>query len=545
VGVLKSASVSTGIALAIEQAAERTPDSPVLLDEPLDLAPTLGVELSYERLATLIQEANGALAAAGITRGECVAVVKRPKLDTLVLAYALMRLGAVPALISPLVDDRSRKTMLERLKPAVLLTDRETPADARAGARLLMLGSLAGHAGDQRNLADYWGAECVAPVPARDSELAMILHSSGTTGVPKLVAHSARSVERIAYVGRRQALVRLTPLGRGDLIAACLAWTHGRAAVGYALAFAKGSGLLALSDPRPGRALELIARHQPTIVETHPNILLQWQRGLEQHPDAFRNVRLFVSTADAIHPATVSAVLRASDRRAPFYVEVYGMTEMGPATVRITRHPGTPQLADRRNRIVGRPIPGFSRARVVDPATGKPVRRGRAGAIEISTRASLETYVGEEQRYREQTHAGWFRTGDIGVKTPTGVVRLLDREVDRVNGVTSCVELEEILLARLPEAREIVVVAGINEQPTPVVATDDDLPLDRASWERAMRGLPNLAEPVQMRFDEIPFTATWKVRRFLVREHVTRHVEAVAPVEPGAAAVSRAGKAVV
>jgi acyl-coenzyme A synthetase/AMP-(fatty) acid ligase len=529
-GVLKPASSSTGLALAIEQAAERTPDSPIFLDEPLDLAPTLGVELSYERLARLVQEASGALSAAGIARGDVIAVIKRPKLDTLVLAYALMRLGAVPALISPLVDDRSRQTMLERLKPAVLLTDRETAVDARGGASLLMLGGLSSHArdGGHRNLTDFWGADAGAAAPASDDELALILHSSGTTGVPKLVAHSARGVERIAYVGRHQALIRLTPLRRTDLVAACLAWTHARAAVGYALAFAKGAGLLALSDPRAGRALELIEHHQPTIVETHPNILLQWQRGLEQHPHAFRNVRLFVSTADAIHPATVSAVLRASGRRTPFYVEVYGMTEMGPATVRITRHPGTPKLPDRRNRVVGRPIPGFSHVRVVDPAKGKSVRRGQPGALEIMTRAPLETYVGEEQRHRDQLHDGWFRTGDIGVKTRTGVIRLLDREVDRVDGVMSCVELEEILLSRLPEAREIVIVAGVGHQPTPVVATDDDLPLDRAAWERATQGLPELAEPVQMRFDEIPFTATWKVRRFLVRELVARKPEEVA-----------------
>ncbi len=496
-----------GIAGVIARAAAAHPDTPIILDAPLDIAPLLGTRLTYSVLAQCVDEVAGAFAAAGVGRGQRVAIVKRNNFDQLVCSYALMRLGAVPALIAAALDADTRRVLLDRLEPALVLTDcgsagarwpTFSPSEASAHARL---GALP------------------APAPARGDEPALIVHSSGTTGVPKLIVHSAANVERIAWVGRHQALVRLVPLRRTDLIAASLTWAHARAAIGYALAFAKAVPLLAISDPTPQSALPLVAEHEPTVVETHPNIFLQWERALASNPrcEPFRNVRLFVSTADAAHPGTVTALLGATRRCAPVYVEVYGMSEMGPATVSITRR----RQRRRQSRVVGRSIPGFSRIRIVDPASGRRVRRGKVGAIEIATRAPLLSYVGEEERRAKQLHGRWFRTGDLGVKTTTGLVRLLDREADRVGSVMSCVHVEQRILARLPRAREVAIIKGPAGEAVPVVATVGDAPLDAGEWDLATRGLPPLAAPVHLPFGELPFTATWKVRRHLVHDRLS------------------------
>jgi hypothetical protein len=47
----------------------------------------------------------------------------------------------------------------------------------------------------------------------------------------------------------------------------------------------------------------------------------------------------------------------------------------------------------------------------------------------------------------------------------------------------------------------------------PVVCTRDDRPLSLDRWHNAVAGLPRLAEPVLCRFDELPRTGTWKIKR--------------------------------
>jgi acyl-coenzyme A synthetase/AMP-(fatty) acid ligase len=506
-----------GIALALERAAEKDSDTPVLLDKPLDVAPELGCALNYGSLAAVMLDTSAALAAAGVTRGDRVAVVKRNNFDILVLSYALMRLGATAALLSDQLDPAAREQLFARLKPDFVVTDRPPATAGAAGhpPRYLLVGES--EQADTAHIRDFWGAPHRKPRPALGNEVAMALHSSGTTGVPKLIVHSARNLERIAYVGRYQALAHFALLRSDDLVAASLAWVHGRAAVGYALAFARNVGLLAISDPRPDSAFDLLTRHAPSIVETHPNIYLQWQRAMgHKSEEVFSNVRMFLSTADAMPPATKSALLNASRRRMPLFVEVYGMTEMGPATAKLTRQ----RRRRRHSRLVGRAIPGFSRVRVVDPATGDRLSHGRVGSIQISTRAPLIRYLGQETHFTNDGRRRWFSTGDIGSQTRTGAIRLLDRQVDRLEGVGSCVELEERLLARLPDALEIVVLKGPTGAAVPVIATRNNAPVDPVAWQSATSDMPALAEPVHLPFDELPMTATWKVRRFALRDRL-------------------------
>jgi len=53
----------------------------------------------------------------------------------------------------------------------------------------------------------------------------------------------------------------------------------------------------------------------------------------------------------------------------------------------------------------------------------------------------------------------------------------------------------------------------VTGEPVPVVCTRDDRPLDPERWHHAMTGLPAMAEPVVCRFDDLPRTGTWKIKR--------------------------------
>lgn len=141
------------------------------------------------------------------------------------------------------------------------------------------------------------------------------------------------------------------------------------------------------------------------------------------------------------------------------------------------------------------------------------MRSGTVGHIEVRSRTRALTYLGEDERFRRQLHDGWWAMGDLGFKDALGRLHLLDRGVDQVEAVDSSLRVEDTLMARLPELREIVIVGWGGGRPVPVACTRDDAPLDPVRWQRAVAGLPAMEAVRQLPFDRVPRTATWKVRR--------------------------------
>ncbi|BBJ38734.1 hypothetical protein SSPO_014520 [Streptomyces antimycoticus] len=103
--------------------------------------------------------------------------------------------------------------------------------------------------------------------------------------------------------------------------------------------------------------------------------------------------------------------------------------------------------------------------------------------------------------------------GDMGYRDRWGALYLLDREVDQISTLDSNLAVEDELLSRIADLREVVIVHGPEREPVPVVCTRGDQPLDPARWRELTRDLPALAEPVQCRFEDLPRTGTWKIKR--------------------------------
>jgi acyl-coenzyme A synthetase/AMP-(fatty) acid ligase len=513
------------IATLPDLAAEKGHRTPVVLERPLDVAPDLGTHLDYGELADLVESASGWLRAAGVEPWDRVAIQKRNHLDILVLASAAARLGAVPTLLSPKLDPHAAGVLVSRLDRPVVVTDastlgrnRDGGVDVPALAKRAIVVDADGSAGGAISLDDLRGAPVPPSFPRQGGEPALITHTSGTTGVPKLVQHSVDTISAlVSFETRRWPLVHLRSR---DVCGICLSYVHARSITGWATVLHAVPSLVALSEPDPRHVTRLFGRYQPTIVETHPNIYITWEGLAADATAPFARTRLFISTFDAIHPRTVRSLLAASRRRFPLWAQGWGQSEIGGATVRLYTRRSVRRRGEARSitRNVGTGIPFTTKVRITNPETGVPVRRGRVGLVEVSTPSRCVTYVGEDDRHRQKCWREWWNTGDMGEQTRWSGVRLLDREVDLIEGA-SCIELEDTLLDRLPDATEVVVLAAPG-LPLPVVSTHGDRPLDPERWRTATAGLAALAPPVQVPWGEIPRTATWKVRRFLLRERL-------------------------
>jgi acyl-CoA synthetase (AMP-forming)/AMP-acid ligase II len=76
----------------------------------------------------------------------------------------------------------------------------------------------------------------------------------------------------------------------------------------------------------------------------------------------------------------------------------------------------------------------------------------------------------------------------------------------------SCLEQEDTIVDYLPGGFDVALLPVPESLPLPVVAAPDGQ-LDRKQWEKAIRGLPALAEPIVIDFKEMPRTGTGKIQR--------------------------------
>ncbi|WP_344286558.1 class I adenylate-forming enzyme family protein [Streptomyces synnematoformans] len=500
------------------------------LDRPFDIAPAGGVHYDAEALAALVRDFAGRLYAAGARPGDRVAIIKENHLDITLAAASAARIGALPATIAGVGAPEAHRKMIERLDPSVVVVSPAVLARADAAGvklggpeiRFLVLGEPGPGAPEGAlTLGDLEGAP-EAPVQLRGpDEPMLIMHTSGTTGVPKLVVHSGTSL-----LGGAAKLERIRfPLlasNRSTVYASSISFAHGRTVTWLMGQFTLApEKLVAISRHDPDNAARVLAEHRPTTLEACPNIFQRWESLAHRRPELFHRVRMYVGTFDAVHPRTVRTFLGVSRRRLPLWGQSWGQSEAGPICAAVYTRRMLRRTTDAKavTSLIGRPMPGFAKVRVVDVETGEPVRRrGEPGMMLVASSGRCLDYLGESDRYREKATGRWWNTGDIGERTKGGQFKLIDREVDVIPGMSG-IELESILLDRLPDVSDVTVLGTPGEKPVPVLSLDGD-ELDPQAWQRATADLPELGEPRVIPWEDVPRTATWKVRRLELREKV-------------------------
>ena len=513
-------------------AAERAGGQRVIVDRPADIDPTGATDRDYAGWAELVEEAAGWLHAAGVRPWDRVAILKSNHLDVAILGCAAARIGAIPATLAWTHTPEFAHAMLARLDQPYLVTDAaqlKSCGLTRDVLSTLVKATITVDATDRPDvltLDDLRGASPPLPRLRAMAEPMVITHTSGTTGIPKLVLHSAESIYSLALVEAERW--PLFGLRSNDTVAYCDPFCHQRMATALAAMATLTPRMLMLSEPQSPQVKKLLVENRPTVVETLPNIYLAWEALARSPERPFRDTRVYINSFDAIHTRTIRTFLDATDRRMPLWVQSWSQTEAGAIVIRPYLRRSVRRVGHRPppTQVLGWPIPGLCRIRAVDPDTGRPVPRGQVGLIEVSQPGRSLAYVGEQDRHDLKRNGWWWNTGDLGVINRFGAVRVVDREIDRIPGA-SAIELEDVLLDRLPETTEVVVLAVAGANPVPVLSIADDAPLDRTAWARATADLPPLAEPIQLRWDEFPRTATWKIRRVQLREQLFSGSQAI------------------
>jgi cyclohexanecarboxylate-CoA ligase len=389
---------------------------------------TSDAHLDAAALDAQVAALAGGLRAAGVRRGDVVAWQAPNWHEVVVLFRACWRLGAVAGPIHHLAGDADVEQMLAVLRPTVWL-----PVD-----------ELRGGSARLPRLLD--AAPPVTHSAARSADLAAVLFTSGSTGVPKAALHTQRG---LAYKARVMASMHRLHPGDAVLMPAPLAHVSGLLnAVLVPGAVPMCAHLMAKWDPEA--ALDTIEREHVSFMIGPTTFFISLMSSPGFSTDRVDSLRLVSSGGGGVTPAFVE---EASVRLGCLVKRTYGSTEAPTVTTSTEDDP-----RERARDTDGRST-GAARLRVSDPATGAEQPAGRPGELWLR---GPELFVGYADR--EQTRAvidrGWFRTGDLATVDADGWLEIVGRIKDVIirGGENIPAAEVEAVLERHPHVRQAVAV---------------------------------------------------------------------------------------
>ncbi|MGK5730757.1 non-ribosomal peptide synthetase [Streptomyces sp. URMC 124] len=412
-------------------------------------------KITYGELDRLVDELVARLRAAGVTAGQPVAAVLPRGVDTVVTLLACLRLRAVYCPLSP-NDPASRlETLLRRLSPALVLADRESALALPAEGLPVPVALL-----------DADGAFPAAAPAAPVDGAAYVIHTSGSTGLPKAVA-----------------------VGRAALAhhAATVAGRYGLHSADKVLLFAQPSFDVALEEVLPsllaGASLVVPQREVPTAAELiavlaarrvsvanlPTSYLLAVREELcEALRDGMWEPRLLVVGGERLPAAALRDLLAATDATV---LNAYGVTE---ATITSTVHEVTRENTEGGGGggevPLGTALPGVG-VHVLDAGL-QPLPVGAVGELAVSGAGLAEGYLGDGEagaataaRFVTVPALGGARaylTGDLGYRDREGLLWFLGRRDNQVKLRGYRIELEEIeaVASEVLGGRSCAVVLG-------------------------------------------------------------------------------------
>jgi acetyl-CoA synthetase len=449
------------------------------------------------------------LRAAGVERGDRVAVVLPPTPETAAVFFATWKLGAILLSMSVLYGDEGIRHRLGDARPVVLVTDAAN-APRFAGEPSVQVLVL-----DDALLAgapvDPIACDTAADDPAQ------LYYTSGTTGLAKGILHAHRYLlahEEFTYCHEVREGERFHGMGEWAWAAGIAPllgpWRLGAVQVVYQ----REGGF----DPHA--QLDFLSRNEVTNVFTTPTAMRSMMAiadAGERYPQRFRRV------CSAGEPLNPEAIRWFREQYGLTVLDYYGLSESYPL---VANYP----FMDVREGSMGRPMPGWEVA-ILDEDE-QPVARGERGEICLRARSNPHYPLGywrNDEAARETFGGEWFHSKDAAVMDEDGYVWYAGRADDVIISAGYRIGPFEVESACIehPAVREAAAVASPDERRGHVVKAfivlvegyepSDELATEISAFVRDR--LSQYAYPRRIEFvSDLPKTLTGKIRRIELRE---------------------------
>ena len=424
------------------------------------------VRLTWREFDRYVNRWANALAAQRVARGERVATVLGNSLALLATYWACAKLGAAIVPLSPLLNASGLTSLLADAKPRVVLgaSDQVAMLDTarRAGAApawvLVDPSPSDAPAGWLSFAALREAAPEAAPgVRVEAGDLATVMYTSGTTGMPKGICHT--HFIRAMYAALLSNAWRMAP---ESVVLHSGAIVFNGAMVTMFPAFMNGATYVLHRAFDAEAFIDTVERERVTHTMLVPAqiIAILDARGFD--PARLTSLECILSLGAPLHVEHKERLLRLLPDR--FY-ELYGLTE-GFVTI-LDRDD-----AKRKAGSVGVPPPFFEMRIVGDD--GRELAPGGVGEIVGRGPITMPGYLGRPDLTAAALRDGWLYTGDLGYIDEDGFLFLVDRKKDMIDsgGVKVYPKDVEEVVARHPDVREVAVFGIPHDKwgETPVAA---------------------------------------------------------------------------
>ncbi len=495
-----------------------------------------GGERTFAEVAAEANRVGNGLRELGVRAEDRVAILLPDSPEWAAAFFGTLKVGGVALGMNTLLTPAEHAYILRDGKARVLITDGslapavaaafESAADGLPDLEHVIVvgGGLAGLSVPSRDYSGWIGAQKaeLAPAATHREDSCTLNYTSGTTGVPKGILHAHKDLALSARLWGVGALGL-----REDDVAfsnAKLFFTFG---LGGSLIFPWSVGASAVLNAGAARdtpaVLAILERYRPTIFFNAPTgyaAMLAMPNFSREHD--LSSVRLCVSAGEAL-PAPVWHGWK--DATGVEIIDGIGSTEL--FHIFISNRPG-----EVRPGSSGTPVDGYE-MRIVDEA-GEAVPTGEIGNLMVKGETAALAYLHQEALTRRTFLGEWVWTGDKYRVDEEGYYWHAGRTDDmlKVGGIwVSPVEVESTLLAH-SAVTECAVVgapdsAGLIKPKAWVVPAPGFEPTGALAEELIAYSCQSMADYKRPRWiefvEELPKTATGKVRRFKLREAAGAH----------------------
>ena len=430
-------------------------DSRILLER---LEP--GGEVSWQQTrGALLEEASrwmAALQAAGIGPDDRVALSLGKSAGLVTAHLAVLGVGAGVVPLNPALTPRETAAVLAQADVRLAITTAEMAARSPELSTVIhgpwwVAGQVPPAPADTVSLETVLAISQPGPEPVdcRDDEVALLLFTSGTTGVPKGVGLTHGNLRANLHT----LLVDTWGMNEQDRLLHALPphHLHGLGLGLYGTLFV-GNATVLLERFDPLVVLRAFDPHQISVFMGVPTM---YHRMVDIEGEfSLSAMRLLTCGSAPLSPETFR---RFQERFGLTLVERYGLTETGINTSNPLRGPGKPGS-------VGLPLPGIEIG-IFDPQTQRRLTDGEAGEIWVRGPNVFRGYWRNPEATASAFSDGWFRTGDLGAYSDEGYLAILGR------------------------IKELIIVGGTNVTPGEVEAVFETEP---GVAECAVAGVPDV-----------------------------------------------------
>lgn len=468
------------------------------------------LRLGAARVARLAGALQHQLAEAGVGRGDVVTVQLPNRWQTIVAMHAVWGLGGVVNPVTPIYRGSELRAILASSRPRAILV----PEHYRDLAYPSMVDEVRPTDGDEIavlavDLEAPPGDELEPRAAAVDpDDVAMLMYTSGTTGRPKGVLHTHRTLLYEASSISEVFAIERAPVFMPSPLSHVTGLLYG-----VLMPLAMDGSVVLMDRWDAEAAAALIEREGCTATVSATPFL----RGLADAYQAMGRTSALDTFVCGGADIPAALVERATAALGAVVARTYGSTEMPTLCVVRSGDPDVVRLVS-EGRLIG-----DARCRLADPVDG-------VGELEVQGPELFVGYLDPVDNEAAFTDDGWFRTGDlarIGDHDEIAIVGRLKDLIVRGGENIGAKEIEDLLIQH-PGIRDVAVVGIPDElmgERACAVVVPEGGPVSLAEIVRhledaaiARQKFPEAVYPI----DELPRTVSGKVQKFQLRELLTR-----------------------